>query len=196
MSGGPVEAAILAAMTAAPEVAAGTAAATAAAPAALGTAFGSADMIASLAPGAGLLGAGGGAAGTAAAGEALPGLLSTEAPIPYGANMAEMADGSMGMMLEGNGMTANPFTGGYDSMNGLQRFGNELMPGEWDWMKQMNPLKMMGSPQQQQQPQQAMMAPPMQQQALGSNGNPYGQNISGGLSEEQKQELRRRYGIA
>ena len=124
MSGGPVEAAILAAMTAAPEVAASTAAATAAAPAALGTAFGSADMIASLAPGAGLLGSAGGAAGTAAAGEALPGLLSAEAPIPYGPNMAQMADGSMGMTLEGSGMTPNSFTGGYDSLNGLQRFGN------------------------------------------------------------------------
>lgn len=163
-------------------------------------AFGSADMMASLAPNAGLIGA----AGEAAGGTALPSLMGTEAPIPFNETMKLFGPNSefVGQGIEGAGLTPNSYTGGFDGMNGLQRVGQRIT-GTLDQMGgNMNPMRMMNMGQPQQQPASrppAMQRPQSQPETQVSV--PYGQTISGGLqlTDEQKrmlmERMRGQYGL-
>ena len=86
----------------------------------LGTAFGSADMLAAANVANNVANVAPLASGITGATEgALPPML--EDP-----NMMPMADGSYGLRLEASGMTPNSFTGGYDSLNGFERFGQKI----------------------------------------------------------------------
>lgn len=135
----------------------------------LGGAFGSADMVAAQ----GLLGPVASPATTAAFGP---------------------AGEFVGNTIESTGMTANPFTGGFDSFNPLQRMGNELMPGEWDWMKKFNPFSMMGQKQQPQGGGGGGMVMRPQPGLLQADTAPYSQNVAG-ISREELERIARMRGL-
>lgn len=89
----------------------------------LGTAFGSADMLTAANVANNVANVAPLASGISGAAEgALPPMLENP-------NMMPMADGSYGLQLEANGMTPNSFTGGYDSLNGFERFGQRIGHG-------------------------------------------------------------------
>lgn len=149
--------------------------------------------------GASLLGGASGIAGGEIGSNGIVGLdeaMNASTQNALGAGRGFMGDGvSIGNTIEADGLTANSFTGGYDKLNGMERFGQRLQ-GMMDGGGSNNlskAFKFMKNGQQQPQQQQGGGgggAPrPMMQQQSQPTRSPYDP-----VPQYDEEQLRRLYG--